>query len=352
MDKIAIVVIILFVLSGCGGIQATRAQPNILIVVLDALRADHVGCYGYERNTTPNLDAFARESVVYRNAFACCSWTKPSVTSILSGLTVPEHGVYVGFDALPADVPYLPADMQARGYETAIFFTGNLRVSPGYGYARGCDTWWHSRGMDTTLPRTHCEADLDDAVTVNQTLAWMAGPAAPWFGYVHLIGPHAPYDKPERAYDFGDRLEDQYDEKLRYCDAHVGRLLAAVPPETIVIITADHGEEFGEHGGIGHGQTLHDEVIHVPLIIRWPGHEPRVETGLVGLDRIAPALLDGRLPETGGEVRCHLERREHDGTLIEALTRTVTEADVLIDDAPAVDLDALRKEQLEALGYF
>ena len=240
--------------------------------------------------------------------------------------------------------------MQAKNYDTALFIA-NHWIAESEGYARGCSTWWHYYGLGTPLPVTHRGGEVDDAVTVNQVIPWMVARRSPWFAYVHLMGPHAPYDTPSRVYDFGERWVDEYDAKLRYCDAQVGRLLAAVPADTLVIITADHGEEFGEHGGIGHGQTLHDEVLHVPLIIRWPGHEPRVETGLVGLDRIAPALLDGMLPETGGEVRCHLERRDIDNTLIEVLTRTVTEVDA-IEEAPAVDAEALRREQLEALGYF
>jgi arylsulfatase A-like enzyme len=337
--------------AGCADIEATRSQPNILIVVLDACRADHVGCYGYDRNTTPNIDAFARDAVLHRNAYANCSWTKPSVTSLLTGLTVPEHGVQAGFDALSAQAPYLPAAMQERGYHAAVF-SANHWICEGDGYARGCDTWWHYYGLGTPLPVTQRGGEVDDGVAINRVLSWMGGQSAPWFAYVHLMGPHGPYDKPARVYDFGERWIDDYDEKLRYCDAHVGRLLAAVPPDTIVIITADHGEEFGEHGGIGHGQTLHDEVVHVPLIIRWPGHAPRIETGLVGLDRIAPALLDVRLPETGGEVECHLERRKLTGEMIEHLHRVVTVADIVTDAPPTVDVDALRREQLEALGYF
>ncbi len=342
MDKIAIVVIILFVLSGCGGIQATRAQPNILIVVLDALRADHVGCYGYERNTTPNLDAFARESVLYRNAYATCSWTKPSVTSILTGLTCEAHGVQKAMDNLSASTPYLPAECKARGYATAIFMA-NTFIYPEGGYARGCDRFWQFVPDFEWQAWLDGPVEIDDAVVVNRAIPWVRETRAPWFAYVHLIGPHTPYEEPARVWEFGDEPIDDYDEKLRYADAQLGRLLAAVPKDTIVIITSDHGEEFGEHGGLWHGRTLYDEVLRVPLLIHWPGETPRIEHGLIGLDRLRSALLDGRLPDTGGEVQCDLKATER---------RVVTTADVLIDDAPAVDLDALRKEQLEALGYF
>ncbi len=110
-----------FLLSGCGGIEAAQERPNVLIILLDALRADHVGCYGYERNTTPNIDAFARDSIMYSNCYATCSWTKPSVTSLLTGLNCRQHGVLARWDPLREDLPYLPAELQARGYETAGF---------------------------------------------------------------------------------------------------------------------------------------------------------------------------------------------------------------------------------------
>lgn len=338
-------------LCGCGGVNATRTQPNILLVVIDTVRADHVGCYGYERNTTPNLDAFARESVLYRNAYATCSWTKPSTTSLLTGLDCRAHGVLAAFDPLPPEAPYLPALLQERGYNTAGF-SCNHWICEGDGYARGCADWWHYYGLGTPLPLRDRGGEVDDAVAVNRAIPWIQSSNSPWFCYMHLMGGHAPYHLPARADDFGESPLDQYDAKLRYVDRQLGRLLAEVPPNTVVIITSDHGEEFGEHGGIGHGQTLHDEVIHVPLIIRWPGHEPRVETGLVGLDRIAPALLAGELPETGGSVKCHLEIRGVDGALVEAMSRTITGDDLPEAECIDVDLDVLRKEQLEALGYF
>lgn len=351
MDKIAIVVIILFVLSGCGGIQATRAQPNILIVVLDALRADHVGCYGYERNTTPNLDAFARKCVVYANCYATSSWTKPSVTSLLSGLDCQAHGVNRPFDKLPPDIPYLPCLLQERGYMTGMF-AGNPYICRQEGFARGTDMMWQWAPDGGWLRYTTNAFEIDDAVVVNQAIPWIRAARAPWFGYVHVMGPHAPYDKPARAHDFGEEPTDLYDAKLRYVDQQVGRLLAEAPPGTIIIITSDHGEEFGEHGGECHGKTLYDEVLRVPLLIRWPGHDPRRELRLVGLDRMVSAIMDGTLPETGGAVHCYLEVPVPQGKSLETLSRTITEADLPHFIAPDTDAEELRREQLEALGYF
>ena len=337
------------VLAGCFRASAEPEEPNVLIILLDALRADHVGCYGYKRNTTPNIDAFARDCIMYTNCYATCSWTKPSVTSLLTGLTCQKHGVRAGWDPLREDLPYLPAQMQARGYATAGF-VGNPFFSSQDGYSRGCDYYW----LWSDMPRLEWLQggwEIDDAVTVNQAIPWIRQAREPWFAYVHLMSPHGPYDLPARVYDFGPGALDQYDAKLRYVDHQVGRLLAEVLPDTIVIVTADHGELFGEYGIHGHGSLLCDELIHVPLLVRWPGEAPRVETGLVGLDRIAPAVLDGTLPETGGDVRCHLEIRDPaDARLLDVLTRTVTEADLPDVVAPAVDAETVRKAPLEALG--
>lgn len=337
-------------LSGCGDVGATDSQPNILIVVLDAVRADHVGSYGYERNTTPNIDAFARHSVQYANCFSTCSWTKPSVTSLLTGLNCREHGILAAFDPLSEDLPYLPATMRQRGYTTAIF-SGNLFVCWQDGFDRGCDHFWQFAPDESWRGAWEQKHVLDDAVVVNNAIPWIRDTRKPWFCYVHLMGPHAPYEKPARAHDFGEKPVDLYNSKLRYVDAQVGRLLAAVPLDTVVIVTADHGEEFGEHGGTKHGKTLYDEVVHVPLLIRWPGHESKIETELVGLDRLYDAILEERLPETGGEVRCDLERRDGNRRLQEQLKRIITEADIETDEAPDLDPEKARQEQLKALGY-
>lgn len=338
-------------LCGCGGVNATRTQPNILLVVIDTVRADHVGCYGYERNTTPNLDAFARESVLYANAFATCSWTKPSTTSLLTGRDCRGHGVQAAFDKLPEGVPYLPEELQARGYQTAVF-SGNMFICRQDGFARGCDRFWQWGPDETWVSYVGREVEIDDAVVANQAIPWMRSASSPWFCYVHLMGGHAPYHLPARADDFGPDSIDQYDAKLRYVDRQLGRLLAEAPPDTIVIITSDHGEEFGEHGGSMHGRTLYDEVLRVPLLIRWPGIAGYREHGLVGLDRIAPALLATELPETGGRVKCHLEIRGEADALVDVLTRTITESDLPETGPLDIDADALRREQLEALGYF
>ena len=341
------------VLAGCFRASAEPEEPNVLIILLDALRADHVGCYGYERNTTPNIDAFARDCVVYTNCYATSSWTAPSVTSLLTGLNCRQHGVLASWDPLREDLPYLPAQMQVRGYATAGF-VDSVFVLENKGYARGMEHWWHvfpELKEWSELRHVYSRVDPDDAVLVNQAIPWIRQAREPWFAYVHLFGPHNPYRAAADPEYFGTGEMNLYDAKTRYADRQFGRLLAELLRHTVVIVTADHGELFGEHGCTGHGSSLCDELLRVPLLIRWPGHEPRVERGLMGLDRIAPAILDGALPETGGEVRCHLEMRWVDARLLDVLTRTVTEADLPDVVAPAVDAETVRKAQLEALGY-
>jgi len=291
---------------------------------------------------------------MYANCYSTCSWTAPSVTSLLTGLNCRQHGVLASWDPLREDLPYLPAQMQARGYETAGFID-SVFVFASKGYARGMQHWWHVfPGLQewVDLRRVYSRVDPDDAVLVNRAIPWIRQAREPWFAYVHLFVPHNPYRAATDPEYFGQTDMDQYDAKIRYADRQLGRLLAEVPPNTIVIVTADHGELYDKQGLQRHGGSLCDELIHVPLLIRWPGQEPRVEPGLVGLDRIAPAILDGVLPATGGEVRCHLEMRWVDASLLDVLTRTVTEADLPDFTVPAVDAETVRREQLEALGYF
>ena len=348
MDKIAIVLVIFSVLSGCGGIQATRAQPNILLVVLDTVRADHVGCYGYDRNTTPNIDAFAREAVVYRNAYATCSWTLPACTSLLTGLDCETHGVTGQNKVLDSETPYLPDNL--TGYVCGAFINNPSFLTKGTGYARGFDEFWHAELSSENLEEllTQGAIDPDDSVVVNRAIPWLRSTTQPWFAYVHMIGPHTPYRAPVEPEQFGTDDVDLYDGKLRYADRELGRLLAEVPPDTVVIITSDHGEEFGEHGGKFHGRELHDELLRVPLIIRMPGVVPRREWGIVGLDRVAPAVLSGELPETGGTVRADLEVRTLAGKLKYERHRVITNADI---PGPVSLPENAHVEQLKALGY-
>ena len=276
--------------------------PNLLLILVDALRADRLGIYGRDRPTSPALDRFAAEALVFENAISQCSWTLPAVASVLTGLYPLAHGVS---DGVPLD-PFLGTlqqDLQAAGFTTL-----GLSASPVVGRLEG----FH-RGFETFV-----EVPWARAESINETLReWLdANRGTRWFAYVHHIDPHDPYEAPEPyasqfagSYDgpfrdtrrtkdlfrsvnffdddvpFGDvdieYLRAAYDGEIRYWDEEFGKLMGWMEEEgllqdTVVVITSDHGEEFLEHGKLKHGFQLYEESVRVPLILWDPA---RIDAG-------------------------------------------------------------------------
>ncbi|MDI7269374.1 MAG: sulfatase, partial [Myxococcota bacterium] len=307
------------------------AGPNVILVVVDALRADHLGAYGYERNTSPSLDAAAARGVVFERAMSTAPWTLPAMTSLLTGLYPSRHGaVYEGGSMPPNGHATLAEAMRRAGYSTAAHVT-----NPFLGRANLFD-----RGFD----EFH-ETFLQDAGRVNRRLIERIRErrGEPFFLFVHYVDPHAPYAAPDPFYDhfdpdysgrvrrntwptpprrrwadalfdagtlglrivFSDRLGENalrlgrvvvagtalrrrlvnlYDAEIAYWDDSFGAVLDALhetglADETVVIVTADHGEALGDNGRLSHGADLHDSVLRVPLILFGPGLGPprRVE---------------------------------------------------------------------------
>jgi arylsulfatase A-like enzyme len=322
-----------------GG-AAREGARNVLLVLIDTLRADHLGAYGYARGTSPTFDRLAREGVVFERTVAQASWTKPSVASLLTGAFVHEHGVVSSRDALGTSLPTLAEVLRERGYHTAAF-SANPWITPEFRFDRGFEHFESGRAMSVQLTNLYrlvmrverglrrvgvwlplndwvfsaaAEPSLSNArrdeMLTDATIEWLEGAVAePFFAYVHLIGPHDPYDPPARYADAfrDDRWQDvprlkrpparvqsifetaaplddvrlaslvaQYDGAILYTDELLRRLLATLErldldDRTLVIVTADHGEEFYEHGNWRHGNQLYDEVVHVPLAMRLPG---------------------------------------------------------------------------------
>ena len=277
---------------------AHAQHPNIILITLDTTRADRMGFLGSERGLTPNLDALAREGVVFSRAYAQVPLTTPSHASILTG-TYPEynHVNYMG-DPLDSAVPFLPDILRKNGYRTAAF-VGALVLDPAKlapGFRRGFDTYdagYHRRrgGEDRfgSLERRGEEV-------VNRALAWLSRRAAgPFFLWVHLYDPHDPYSAPE---PFNSRYNrDPYDGEIAYTDMVVGKLIAGLRAKgifdnSLLAVMADHGEAFGEHGERHHGIFLYDETLHVPLLVKLPGRQPgRKIEGPVALVDVAPTVL-------------------------------------------------------------
>ncbi len=296
--------------------------PNLLLVSIDTLRADHLGCYGYARDTTPVIDALARGGALFRNAFAHTPWTLPSHLTLLSGLPPEVHQVSNDRQRLAPGVGMLEEYLWAAGYATAGFVSlPYLRAE--YGFGRGFDTYDDWSVAEREFGRFR--SVVSSPTVVARALDWLSrwyrrGRARPFFVFVHLADVHnysppAPYDTMfgpggieeslyTRAYrgplDARDlaRVVGAYDGGLRSADAAVGAVLAAlradgVLDDTVVVITGDHGEEFYDHGKFGHGRQLYDESLRVPLVIRFPGRVPRgtdVEQA-VGLVDVVPTVV-------------------------------------------------------------
>lgn len=297
--------------EGCG----PSARPHVLLVTIDALRADHLGVYGYTRPTSPNLDALAREGALFEAAYSPTGATGPAHATLFTGRPPLAHGVERNGLVLPPSEETLAERLAAAGYQTAAFVS-SFPLTRRYGLDQGF------RHYDDAFPAGAGTLDLDEwsgatvdgafdrraRATVRSTLDWLAGRSAaePQFVWVHLFDPHDPYDPPPRfAQAFPPTGSDEqslararYDAEIAYTDAMLGRLVKgfdawAGNARTVVIVTADHGEGLWDHGWRSHNRFLYDEETRVPLVWRERG---RVAAGLlvpepVQLADVAPTLL-------------------------------------------------------------
>jgi arylsulfatase A-like enzyme len=262
---------------------------NVLLITVDALRADHLGTYGYARPTSPNIDLLATESVLFERAYTSAPHTSFALTSLLTGqpaMSLSQNDVLEGSPTL-ADVA------RVNGYHTAAFFTPAVFFVDG---ERFKTFEQRSFGFQSVFPDQFPESSSASLQT-EQVLSFLAKQAPERFlAWIHYFAPHEPYlDHPEVSPPFGTTGLDRYDAEIRWTDLHLGRLVRSVRalyPDTIVVLTADHGEEFGEHGGAYHGTTLYDEQIRVPLIISVPGLEPRRIKSPVSTTSVLATVLD------------------------------------------------------------
>ncbi len=302
-------------LHGC----AAPAPRNLLLLTIDTLRADRLGVAGHQRPTTPTLDGLAARGVRFERAYSQAGWTLPSVATILTGLHPSRHGAVAQDRGLAADVPTLASILAGRGYETRAYVS-HLFLRSGYGLARGFATY-----DDGVLAVGHPHRVASGAALTERVLAGLDTLRPPFFLWVHYFDPHFAYLAHPEWKAFGDGPGDRYDGEVAYTDREVGRLLAALDPrgwlaDTVIVATADHGEQFGEHGGRFH-YGLWDEILRVPLLVSAPGLEPAVRqdvaqqidilpTVLALLGVEAPARLPGRdlFAGTAGEPTVFVER--------------------------------------------
>ena len=278
---------------------AWAEAPNIILVTVDTTRADRMGFLGSKRGLTPNLDGLARQGVVFEKAFSQAPLTPVSHATIFTG-TYPQFHTVTDFGhPLPALLPYLPEILQKSGYHTAAFI-GSLILDPKANMAPGFD-----RGFDFFDAGFHAkrEAGEDRYHTVERragdvvahAMAWLEkNQKPPFFIWVHLYDPHAPYDPPSPY----DKIKDRYDGEVAYSDASLGKLFAylrrrGLYDRALITVMSDHGESLGAHGEKMHGIFLYDETIHVPLLFKLPGSllAGRRVTTRVRLVDVAPTVL-------------------------------------------------------------
>ncbi len=312
-------------------------SPNVLVIVVDTLRADHLSSYGYARPTSPNIDNLARYGVLFENAIAPSSWSLPSHASLVTGRAVHEHGMgnvqpmpWLGWGNSGLNgLPTLGEALQKQGYRTGafsanrIYFTSNVGLSRGFihfedyfdglgdslvrtEFGREFARKYMNRSSKSKFTRAFRSLGLGSwldkdsegsgdyggiygirkrADEVNrETLRWVASDGQhPFFAFLNYLDVHfgygGPSGYPKPAWEHGSTI-DEYDAGVKYTDDHIGQLLhgldtLGVLKNTIVIITSDHGEALGDHGLSFHGAALYSDLVRVPLVISLPGHVPR-----------------------------------------------------------------------------
>lgn len=303
-----------------------QRRPDVVLISIDSLRHDHLGCYGYPKPTSPTIDRLASEGVRCEVAVSTTSWTLPAHAAMLTGLFDSAHGVVDNGLALSPARITLPEVLSESGWDTAGFYGGPY-LDPIFGLGQGFERY--ESCMSPEAGNSH--EDVTGPRTLGAVERWLAevvkdGNAEPFFLFIHLWDVHYDYKPPASYVEIFDpayagsldasdlphnsaiapdmapadlqHLVALYDGEIRFTDEILGRILDAMDRsgrlrDALVVVTADHGEEFFEHGGKGHQKTLFDEVVRVPLIVRWPGHLPpgTVVRDQVRLVDLAPTIL-------------------------------------------------------------
>jgi arylsulfatase A-like enzyme len=308
-------------------LRSAVTNANLVIVVIDAARADHLGCYGYPRETTPNIDRLASESFVFGNHFCQIPITAASTVSLFTSRFPDTHGVF--YRAEPDSEPgfTLAAALDRAGFRTALF-SSNPSASPAVGVGTDFREAHHR-----TLPVTQGRAFSPETLLLSFRTWLDDGEPSRFFAYLHFLPPHTPYHQPDHftrlfadqtppgfrpdayhpdEFDFPIDAEPEplepppfpdwinlYDANLRHADWAVGEIVNALTAagmleDTLLIVTSDHGEAFGEHGFIWHAHAIHDEAARIPLLIRFPSspvHPRRIDCLTQTVD-LLPTLCD------------------------------------------------------------
>lgn len=324
--KLRITVLVIFVIAICkqnplySG-DYTMPKGNVLVICVDSLRADHLGCYGYKRDTSPCIDTVANDGVLFTNAISQAPWTKPSVASLFTSMYMSVHNVLYGFRdtknyaiscRMSNDIVTLAEILKIHGYATAAFGQ-KLHLRKEFGFKQGFDLLKMGLGRSSRIN--------------NNVISWLQKRRPDkFFLYIHYDDAHFPYTPQDnfKMYDVyksnanvtganfksirsgeiklsGEDINHivaSYDGEIKCVDEKIGLLLKQLDGigygnNTLVVILADHGDEFMEHGGVAHGHTLFDELIRVPLIMKGPSIPKKLQiSGLAQSIDVTPTILD------------------------------------------------------------
>ncbi|MBN2498873.1 MAG: sulfatase [Deltaproteobacteria bacterium] len=369
--------------SGPGGAQAIAPGrpgpgPPVVIVVADALRADALGAYGATSGDSPALDAFASDAVVFEEAWSSSSWTRPGAASILTGLRPAGHACENKRDRLRSEVETLAERLREQGYAAAASVT-NVNLAPVFGLGQGFEPWAYlppaaplgapstARGLFLVelyrLVRLRFfpgERRVEDYYAPGEEVLGqgerliesLAGQGAPFFVYLHFMETHDPYfahpvdgraaarvEQPQPPVSSRDAIFALYRQELRHLDALFARLVARLKAHglyerALLVVTADHGEEFADHGAFWHGTSLYRELVRVPLLVRFPrgqgaGTRRSDPVELIDLAPTALALAGGDARDLPGRAlqaepqpeRPRFARLSHQGQRMQAVRR-------------------------------
>ncbi len=297
--------ILLFPLSVFG-----MEKPNLILISVDTLRADHLGCYGYYRNTSPEIDALAREGILFENCLTESPLTVPAMATIMTSLPAYKHGAKRNGLSIYEGLKTLAEQVKAHGYRSAGFISNwplKDRLSGlGKGFDHFEEIFTKKRWMGVVNPE-------GEAPDVNRAVkAWLekeGNTGIPLFIWIHYTEPHAPYilhqeyqfppfSKEKHGRNAKEKRINPYDSEIAFTDHHIGKILntfrkRGMYDSSIILFVSDHGESFGEHRYYQHGRRLYNTCLHVPLIIRLPG-AVRAKTRIAGLSSlidVAPTLL-------------------------------------------------------------
>ncbi len=319
--------------------KADSDKPDIILISIDSLRPDHLGCYGYRQPTSPTIDGLAGGGVRFENAISTTSWTLPAHAALFTGLYDSAHGLVDNGQRLAENHVTLAEVLDQAGYQTAGFFGGPY-LHPAFGVGQGfqtyesCMTKVADNASDNAVrresrnPVSASHADITGPRTLKKFKHWLAAKAdeRPMFVFLHFWDVHYDYIPPKKYIEMFDpdykgqlssvnfmrnpaihrsmaprdlqHVLALYDGEIRFTDDILGQILTELErsgrgQQALIVVTSDHGEEFFEHGNKGHQRTLFDEVIKVPLIFSWAGHlrEGAVVPDQVRLIDVMPTIL-------------------------------------------------------------